>query len=106
MNNTIMQDNHVLITGGAGFIGFHLARRLLNEGISVTALDNLNDYYDVSLKEARLDILKQYPSFRFIKTDISEKSELLSIFESCKPDVVVNLAAQAGVRYSFVNPDS
>lgn len=106
MKKAITQDTHILITGGAGFIGFHLAQRLLKDGISVTVLDNMNDYYDVSLKEARLEILKQYPSFRFIKADIAEKSKLLSVFESFKPDIVINLAAQAGVRYSFINPDS
>lgn len=96
----------ILITGGAGFIGFHLGKRLLEQGLSVTAIDNLNDYYDVSLKEARLDILKKYPGFAFIKQDISEKEGLFAVFEQLKPDIVVNLAAQAGVRYSIENPQA
>lgn len=96
----------VLVTGGAGFIGFHLCKKLLDLGYAVIALDNLNNYYEVCLKEARLDILMQYPKVHFIKGDLSEKNELERIFQLYTPEVVVNLAAQAGVRYSIENPDA
>ncbi len=96
----------ILITGGAGFIGFHLSKRLLAAGVPVVGIDNLNDYYEVSLKEARLRILKQFPAYQFIKQDIADKPGLFSVFESEKPDIVVNLAAQAGVRYSIENPQA
>lgn len=95
-----------LITGGAGFIGFHLAKCLLDKGAKVIAIDNLNDYYEVSLKEARLAIVNQYERFSFVRCDIADKKEMFKLFESEKPDVVVNLAAQAGVRYSIDNPDA
>ncbi|MGO4499666.1 SDR family NAD(P)-dependent oxidoreductase [Paenibacillus sp. 2RAB27] len=94
-----------LITGAAGFIGYFLSRKLLEQGCNVIGLDNLNDYYDVNLKNTRLELLKQYKNFKFIKVDISEKSSITRIFEEYKPNVVVNLAAQAGVRYSIENPD-
>lgn len=99
-------EKRILITGGAGFIGFHLGKRLLEQGFQVVALDNLNDYYEVSLKEARLDILKAYPRFTFLKQDIANQAGLFSVFEQKKPDVVINLAAQAGVRYSIENPQA
>lgn len=95
-----------LITGAAGFIGFHLAKRLLDNGCKVIGIDNINDYYDVNLKYSRLDILKPYDEFSFIKADISDKGTLNSIFAEYNPNIVVNLAAQAGVRYSIKNPDS
>ncbi|MDD4564172.1 MAG: NAD-dependent epimerase [Eubacteriales bacterium] len=95
----------ILITGAAGFIGFHLSRALLDKGVSVIGFDNLNDYYDVKLKEDRLNILNPYEMFTFIKGDLSDKSELNNAFEAYKPNIVVNLAAQAGVRYSIENPD-
>ena len=94
-----------LITGGAGFIGFHLSKRLLEAGAKVIGFDNLNDYYDVSLKEDRLQILKTYENYAFVKGDLAEKTELEEVFTSLHPDVVVNLAAQAGVRYSIDHPD-
>jgi len=94
-----------LITGAAGFIGFFLSKKLLNVGCDVIGIDNLNDYYDVNLKQTRLDQLEQYGSFTFTKGDISNKDGLMDVFESHEPDVVVNLAAQAGVRYSIENPD-
>lgn len=96
----------VLITGAAGFIGFHLAKRLLNMGATILGFDNLNDYYDVSLKESRLHILEEYPSFTFIKGDLSDADTVNEQFETFQPDIVVNLAAQAGVRYSIDHPRS
>jgi len=94
-----------LITGGAGFIGFHLSLRLLQQGATVVGFDNMNDYYAVSLKEDRLHILQEYPKYRFYKGDLANKEEVESVFIEEKPDIVVNLAAQAGVRYSIDNPD-
>lgn len=94
-----------LITGAAGFIGFYLSKKLLEHGCSVIGVDNINDYYDVNLKMARLEQLKPYEKFTFIKGDISDKPVINRIFEEYKPNVVVNLAAQAGVRYSIENPD-
>ena len=94
-----------LITGAAGFIGYFLSQKLLDEGCSVIGIDNINDYYDVNLKHTRLEQLKPYEEFTFIKADISDKDGLLKIFEEYKPNVVINLAAQAGVRYSIENPD-
>jgi UDP-glucuronate 4-epimerase len=98
------QFNRVLITGAAGFIGFHLSMRLLKNGCHVTGIDNLNHYYDVKLKEARLEKLTSFENFSFHKMDISDKKSLEEIFNNTKYDVVVNLAAQAGVRYSIENP--
>ncbi|WP_026679367.1 GDP-mannose 4,6-dehydratase [Fictibacillus gelatini] len=94
-----------LITGAAGFIGFFLSRKLLEQGCNVIGIDNINDYYDVNLKYARLEKLKPYSNFTFIKGDISDKPTITKVFEQYKPNVVVNLAAQAGVRYSIENPD-
>jgi len=94
-----------LVTGAAGFIGFFLSKRLLGHGCKVIGIDNLNDYYDIKLKEARLEKLKPFDNFTFIKGDISDKSMIMDIFKQYKPDIVVNLAAQAGVRYSIENPD-
>ena len=95
-----------LITGGAGFIGYYLSKSLLEKGAEVVGIDNLNDYYEVSLKEERLSILKQYSDYRFIKADLADKDAVFSIFKDFKPQIVVNLAAQAGVRYSIDNPDA
>lgn len=100
------QNRSILIAGAAGFIGFHLARRLLEDGYRVCGIDNLNNYYDVRLKELRLSILKKYSEFSFAKVDISDKNKVNEIFSANSPDVVVNLAAQAGVRYSIDNPDA
>lgn len=94
----------ILITGAAGFIGFHLSLKLLGQSYQIIGVDNLNDYYEIKLKEDRLAILKQNPDFTFHKIDIKDKSELDYIFETEKPDYVVNLASQAGVRYSISNP--
>ena len=95
----------VLITGAAGFIGFHTARRLLARGEKVVGVDNMNDYYDVSLKEARLAILQEHENFHFERADIAEKDDMAAVAER-HPDVtrIINLAAQAGVRYSLINP--
>jgi len=95
-----------LITGSAGFIGMHTCLRLLQSGHKVIGLDNLNDYYDVTLKHARLSKLRAYPNFRFHQVDLSNYSEIQTIFEKVKPNCVVNLAAQAGVRYSLLNPQA
>lgn len=97
--------DYILVTGAAGFIGFFLSKSLLEKGKKVIGIDNLNDYYDVKLKEARLQILEQYDNFKFIKADISDKETVFDVFEKYKPQSVVNLAAQAGVRYSIENPD-
>ena len=97
---------NVLVTGAAGFIGFHLSKRLLDDGCQVTGIDNLNDYYDVSLKTARLDKLKAFSGFSFFKHDLSDRKGLETLFKNTRFDVVVNLAAQAGVRYSLENPYS
>jgi UDP-glucuronate 4-epimerase len=94
----------VLVTGAAGFIGFHLAQRLLAEGYKVVGLDNVNSYYDVGLKEARLAKLADNKTFSFVKMDLSDRESLNELFGRHKFDVVVNLAAQAGVRYSLENP--
>ncbi len=93
-----------MVTGAAGFIGFHLCKRLLEGGDEVVGIDNLNDYYDVALKKARLAQLESKKNFRFIKLSLEEKEGVLSLFNSKEFDVVVNLAAQAGVRYSLINP--
>lgn len=96
--------NTVLVTGAAGFIGFHLARRLLDQGCRVVGLDNLNDYYDVNYKTARLSKLTAYPGFTFARVDLADRKGLERLFEETAFDAAVNLAAQAGVRYSLVNP--
>lgn len=96
----------VLITGAAGFIGFHLAKRLLDLGATVRGFDNLNDYYDVSLKRSRLEILQEFPRFTFVQGDLADETATNQQFESFHPDIVVNLAAQAGVRYSIDHPRS
>lgn len=95
-----------LITGGAGFIGFYLSKALLEKGAKVIGIDNLNDYYEVSLKEDRLEILKKFPEYQFVKGDILDKETVFRVFEEFAPQIVVNLAAQAGVRYSIDNPDA
>ncbi|MEQ1577060.1 MAG: NAD-dependent epimerase [Hyphomicrobium sp.] len=93
-----------LVTGAAGFIGFHTARTLLERGQAVTGIDNVNDYYDPRLKEARLEILKKYPGFDFRRIDIADRMAMTDVFKSSKPEFVIHLAAQAGVRYSLENP--
>ncbi len=98
--------NKILVTGAAGFIGFHLSKRLLDEGCQVVGLDIVNDYYDPAIKEARLEILKPHEGFKFVKIDLADKDSMERLFKEEKFDAVVNLAAQAGVRYSLVNPQS
>src|SRR5580698_7997085 len=99
-----MSQTAVLVTGAAGFIGFHVAQRLLSEGRAVVGLDTLNSYYDPKLKEARLDILKRDPNFSFVKLDLADRAATKLLFEQHRFPVVVHLAAQAGVRYSLENP--
>ncbi|MCG8337459.1 MAG: NAD-dependent epimerase [Proteobacteria bacterium] len=94
----------ILITGAAGFIGFHLSMQLLERGDQVVGIDNLNDYYDVNLKKDRLKLLQEYEDFEFVKGDISDRSGIEELFKNGNFDKVVNLAAQAGVRYSLKNP--
>lgn len=96
---------HILVTGVAGFIGSHLAQQLLKRGDVVTGIDNLNDYYDVSLKKARLNLFSENKNFTFHKIDIADQEKINQIFDDNAFDVVVNLAAQAGVRYSIENPN-
>ena len=96
----------ILVTGAAGFIGFHVSQYLLAAGQNVIGLDNINDYYDVNLKNARLEQLKQNANFIFYKTDLADKKSLEELFAKEQPDHVINLAAQAGVRYSLTNPEA
>lgn len=104
--NPLDVNKTYLITGGAGFIGFHLSKSLLDRGAKVIGFDNLNDYYEVSLKEDRLAILEQYEKYRFIKGDLADNAAVISIFQEYQPQIVVNLGAQAGVRYSIDNPEA
>ena len=97
-------NNKILVTGAAGFVGFHLTMSLLKDGTQVLGVDNLNDYYDVKLKNDRLNLLKKNPNFIFKKLDISCNESISKSFEDFNPNIVVNLAAQAGVRYSLKNP--
>lgn len=103
-----LENKTIFITGVAGFIGSNLAKRLLIEfnNIRIVGLDNMNDYYDVNLKEYRLNELMEYDDFSFIKGNLANKELVNYIFEEFKPEIVVNLAAQAGVRYSITNPDA
>lgn len=102
-----MENKTVFITGAAGFIGSNLAKRILNEvkNVKVVGIDNMNDYYDVRIKEYRLAELSAFDNFEFIKGSIADRVVIDGIFEKYKPEIVVNLAAQAGVRYSITNPD-
>lgn len=106
MLNCNVKPKNVFVTGVAGFIGSNLAKRLLAEGIKIYGIDNMNDYYDVHLKEYRLAELNKYKSFTFVKGNIADKLLIEKIFFENEFDVVVNLAAQAGVRYSITNPDA
>lgn len=94
----------ILVTGCAGFIGFHVTRRLLGEGETVHGLDSVNDYYDPGLKEARLKILRAFPAFSFHRVELADQTAVERVFATHRPEFVVHLAAQAGVRYSLTNP--
>jgi len=95
---------HVLVTGAAGFIGFHVAQRLLARGDTVIGIDNLNTYYDVRLKHDRLAHIQEHPGLRFLQLDLADRAGMTDLFSSHRPERVVHLAAQAGVRYSLTNP--
>ncbi len=97
----------ILVTGVAGFIGMHLAKKLLeNKNYSVIGIDNLNNYYDVKIKLERIKILKKLKNFYFFKTDLNNSKKIVSLFKKFKPEIIINLAAQAGVRYSIKNPEA
>ena len=104
---TDFKGKKILVTGAAGFIGASLVKKLMEEypGAKIVGIDNINSYYDVALKESRLSALEAFEDFEFIKGDISDKDLVFDVFKNSKPDIVVNLAAQAGVRYSIDNPD-
>ncbi|HEV2720810.1 MAG TPA: GDP-mannose 4,6-dehydratase, partial [Thermoanaerobaculia bacterium] len=97
---------NVLVTGAAGFIGYHVCQRLLARGDVVVGVDNVNDYYDTKLKEARLGLLCGAKNFHFVRQNIADAPAMRELFAESKPQRVVNLAAQAGVRYSLVNPQA
>jgi UDP-glucuronate 4-epimerase len=94
----------IFVTGAAGFIGFHVSKRLLDRGEDIVGIDNLNDYYDPALKHARLDILRKFERFQFVRADIADRAAIEELFARHKPQRLVHLAAQAGVRYSLTNP--
>ena len=104
MTKIDLKGKNILVTGSAGFIGFHLSKKLLADGYNVIGIDNINDYYDVNLKYSRLKQLEKYENFKFIKGDLADAKLLAKLFDSYNPNIVVNLAAQAGVRYSIYNP--
>ena len=95
----------ILVTGASGFIGANLVKRLVMEDVRVIGLDNMNDYYDVRIKEERLSQLQSSPNYTFVRGSIADKALVENLFSQYSPSIVVNLAAQAGVRYSITNPD-
>jgi UDP-glucuronate 4-epimerase len=99
-----MTDDTILVTGAAGFIGFHVAKRLVSAGRAVVGLDSVNDYYDPALKQARLDVLKRERNFTFVKSDLADREATKTLFAKYRFPIVIHLAAQAGVRYSLENP--
>src|SRR2546430_12485280 len=101
-----MTDQAILVTGAAGFIGFHVARQLLAEGRPVVGLDNLNSYYDPALKQARLELLQREPGFSFVQADLADRETMAALFARHGFAQVVHLAAQAGVRYSIEQPQA
>jgi len=107
---TVMKKppQNIIVTGAAGFIGFHLASRLAREfsGFTIHGIDNINSYYDPSLKQRRLSLLNNFANFKFYKADISNAEAISTLFKACKPDIVLHMAAQAGVRYSLENPQA
>lgn len=107
MSKVELDGKTIIVTGAAGFIGSNLVKRLFGKvkAAKIIGIDNVNDYYDVSIKEYRLKELEKYPDFVFVKGNIANRELINSVFEEYKPNVVVNLAAQAGVRYSITNPD-
>lgn len=108
MDKISLNNKVILITGVAGFIGSNLAKNLYKtvKNITIIGIDNLNNYYDVNLKQERLEELSKYKTFKFIKANLQDKNVILNIFKEYQPKIVINLAAQAGVRYSLKNPDS
>ena len=108
MSSVDLTNKTIFVTGGAGFIGSNLVKRICREvpSAKVVGIDNMNAYYDVALKESRLNELAKYPTFTFVKGNIADKALITKLFEKYKPSVVANLAAQAGVRYSIINPDA
>ena len=108
MSTVELENKTILVTGAAGFIGSNLVKRIYKEvpSAKVVGIDNMNAYYDVSLKEFRLKELEKYSDFTFVKGNIADKELINNLFDEYKPSIVVNLAAQAGVRYSITNPDA
>lgn len=108
MSKVDLENKTILVTGAAGFIGSNLVKRIYKEtpNVAVIGIDNMNAYYDVALKDFRLKELEQYSNFTFVKGNIADKVLINELFEKYKPSIVVNLAAQAGVRYSITNPDA
>jgi len=104
MYNKVNHVSSILVTGAAGFIGFHLSSLFLEKNYCVVGIDNMNDYYDTKLKEERLEVLQKYDDFEFQKMDLQDKEAVDNLFREHAPDYVINLAAQAGVRYSITNP--
>lgn len=103
---TDLNKKRIIVTGSAGFIGFHVARTLLAQGVSIWSFDNMNNYYDVQIKHDRLKLLGEYNHHHFRKGSLENKNDVAALFAEAKPDIVVHLAAQAGVRYSLTNPQA